>query len=118
MADDIIHNPLELLNEQDQRITELERALIKVVDSCLQYEKGEQINFTKEEIEKETKKFTNFSINLDNKQIAELKKEIMQLKLDPLTKTYNRLHYNELQADSKEQEYYVSVVDLNGLKAD
>ena len=65
--DDIIHNPLELLNEQDQRI-------------------------------------------------AELEKENEELKLDPLTQTHNRHRYNELQTISKEQEYYVSVVDLNDLK--
>ena len=48
--------------------------------------------------------------------IAELKKENEELKLDPLTKINNRHYYNELQTISKEQEYYVSVVDLNGLK--
>jgi GGDEF domain-containing protein len=49
-------------------------------------------------------------------EVLELKKENEELKLDPLTKTHNRHYYNELQANSKEQDYYVSVVDLNGLK--
>ena len=37
-------------------------------------------------------------------------------KKDPLTNCYNRNYYNELQSISREQEYYVSVVDLNDLK--
>ena len=50
------------------------------------------------------------------KDTESLKQKNKKLKLDPLTKTYNRHRYNELQANSKEQEYYVSVVDLNDLK--
>ena len=62
--------------ELKQKIKELEGALLKAVDSFLQYEKGENIKFTKEELQTEAKEFTNFSIILDNKRIAELEKQL------------------------------------------
>ena len=62
--------------ELKQKIKELEGALLKAVDSFLQYEKGENIKFTKEELQTKAKEFTNFSISLDNKRIAELEKQL------------------------------------------
>ena len=57
---------------------------------------------------------------INNKKLNKEHKDYYYLKWltkkDPLTNCYNRNYYNELQSISREQEYYVSVVDLNDLK--